>query len=368
MEKERAGKNKVLLTLSALLLVFGGGLLFVCRFYPAAADWYVSGPFQFFPNVVGRLTGLLPFSLYEVILYLLVAAALWRISHGIVCLLQRRRPLRAKDGLCRAVFFVAAVFCMLSAACLANYGRSPLAEELDLTIQPSSVEELQALCRTLAADAEAVMDEVERDSEGRFTIQGDDVRGQAQAAMYHLGEMYEVFAGYYPKPKPVLWSEGMSYIDLTGMYSPFTIEANYNADAPDDVIPYTICHELAHLRGLIREEEAGFAAWLACYHSDSPQLRYSGAISALRYGLNALYKQMPYEEYAQFYNALPLPLRRDLWENSQYWKRHRSVSYQVGNKVNDAYLKVNAQEGGVKSYGRMIDLLLAYRRTGAELT
>ena len=35
---------------------------------------------------------------------------------------------------------------------------------------------------------------------------------------------------------------------------------------------------------------------------------------------------------------------------------------EVSNKVNDTYLKVNKQEDGVKSYGRMVDLLLAQHR------
>ena len=33
--------------------------------------------------------------------------------------------------------------------------------------------------------------------------------------------------------------------------------------------------------------------------------------------------------------------------------------------MNDTYLKANAQEDGTKSYGRMVDLLLALRRTQA---
>ena len=37
---------------------------------------------------------------------------------------------------------------------------------------------------------------------------------------------------------------------------------------------------------------------------------------------------------------------------------------EVSNKVNDTYLKVNKQEDGVKSYGRMVDLLLAQYREG----
>lgn len=368
MRERLTKKNKIRLALSVLLLLLGGGWLFCCRFFENVADWYVKGPFQFFPNVAGRVTGLFPFSLYEVVLYLLAAALLWKFCSAVACLIQRRKPGSIQNQLCGGICFAAAVFCAASLTCLCNYGRSPLSEELGLSIHPSSVEDLKQLCEELACDAESVMDEINRDEEGRFTLGDIDVKRQTQKAMYRLGSQYDVFEGYYPKPKPVLWSEGMSYINLTGMYSPFTIEANYNAAVSDYVIPYTICHELAHLRGLIREDEAGFSAWLACYLSDSPQLQYSGAVNALRYVLNALYREVEYEEYAELYNGLPIEIRWDMYQNSQYWKRHQGMTYEIGYKINDTYLKANAQKGGAKSYGRMIDLLLAYRKSGAELT
>ena len=34
----------------------------------------------------------------------------------------------------------------------------------------------------------------------------------------------------------------------------------------------------------------------------------------------------------------------------------------MSNQMNDVYLKANSQEDGVKSYGRMVDLMLEYYR------
>jgi len=36
---------------------------------------------------------------------------------------------------------------------------------------------------------------------------------------------------------------------------------------------------------------------------------------------------------------------------------------EVANQINDTYLKVNGQSDGVKSYDRMVDLLVSYRKT-----
>ena len=77
------------------------------------------------------------------------------------------------------------------------------------------------------------------------------------------------------------------------MFSPFTIEANYNQDIPDYEIPYTVCHELAHLKGWIREDEAGFIAYLACRESQEPALQYSGTLNALSYAMSAFVQRGP---------------------------------------------------------------------------
>ncbi len=45
-----------------------------------------------------------------------------------------------------------------------------------------------------------------------------------------------------------------------------------------------------------------------------------------------------------------------------YWKNFDTKVAKISNNINDAYLKANNQDDGVKSYGRMVDLLLAYYR------
>ena len=66
--------------------------------------------------------------------------------------------------------------------------------------------------------------------------------------------------------------------ELCGVYSPFTIEANYNNSMPACTIPFSTCHELAHLGGFMEEEEANFIAYLACMESKSFDFQYSGSL------------------------------------------------------------------------------------------
>ena len=61
-----------------------------------------------------------------------------------------------------------------------------------------------------------------------------------------------------------------------GFFFPFTGEANLNVDSPECLLPATIAHELAHVRGVAPEQTANFVAILACDTSGDPLYAYSG--------------------------------------------------------------------------------------------
>ena len=83
--------------------------------------------------------------------------------------------------------------------------------------------------------------------------------------MKGLADEYPQFKSWYPYPKPLIHPRLLSVQQLTGVYSPFTVEANYNSEIPAYNIPHTICHELSHLKGYMREDEANFH-WLPGLH------------------------------------------------------------------------------------------------------
>lgn len=342
-------------------------LLFVClsRTDTGFAQWYAVHFFPFFPNTVGRLFSPLPFSVYEFALYLLALGFFCFLGTVLFFALFRRSGL----GKLLSRFFrfllcgASAVLLMLTLTCSINYGRTSFGEAAGYSLRDSSVSELEALCEELAAQANEVAAQIPAGPSGGLSLEGADPGKQAKLAMAKLGERYPSLKGYYPNPKPVAFSWGMSHLRLTGMFSPFTIEANYNRNIPDYEIPYTICHELAHLKGWIREDEAGFIAYLACRESDDPAFRYSGTLNALTYAMNALYGAGWQDSYWRIYDSLPEKAKADYRFHNGYWKQFETKVAEVSTALNDGYLKANAQTDGVQSYGRMVDLLLAERRS-----
>ena len=180
-------------------------------------------------------------------------------------------------------------------------------------------------------------------------------------AMEKLGEIYPSLSGFYPRPKPVGVSWILSVQQFSGIYSPFTAEANFNRQMTPYNIPHTICHELSHLKGFMREDEANFIGYLACIFADSLEYRYSGYLMGWIYATNALYEENP-EAYFELAGRLPDRVNRALTANNRFWDQYEGKIAEAATQANDTYLKMNNQEEGVKSYGRVVDLMLAYYR------
>lgn len=341
----------------------GGAIRTAARMRPAASEWYAAHIYPLLVRTVGGVSGLLPFSLAEGVVYALAACAILWLIRLFLCALRQDKggfKTRLLSGSKKLFWTASLIFLLYTFQCGINYYRTPFSFFSGLSIKPSSAGELAALSAELAGEANRLALQCSAMPSGP-TLLGFSQREASLLgvrAMEKLGESYPALSGYYPPAKPVLFSRGLSYLDLTGVYFPPTIEANYNADAPAFHIPETICHELSHLRGFMREDEANFIAYLACRGSGEPIFQYSGTMTALIHSINALYAADP-ALYSEAAALLGEQVCIDLSYNSAYWKQFEGPAAAVSNFANDTYLKANAQPEGVRSYGRMVDLLLA---------
>lgn len=226
--------------------------------------------------------------------------------------------------------------------------------------------ELEQLADFLIFETNQLSTKVQRDEKGQFVLTAD-LDETAKAAMKNLSEEFPQLKGYYTTPKPIKNSFFMSQQYLTGIYFPFTIEANYNDQMYAVNMPETICHELSHTKGFIREDEANILAFLACYKSDNNDYRYSGCLSALRYVLGKCDEHCSDETKNRLYSSLADGVRIDWNANSEYWAsvqksdeglfKSETVA-EVSDKAMEASLQFGGVEDGKRSYGRMVDLLL----------
>ncbi|OCN00955.1 hypothetical protein A7X67_04540 [Clostridium sp. W14A] len=350
------------------LILFPASLLLtICADLKSSfAEWYATGFYSALSRTVNRMTGLVPFSIAEVLVilcFLGLPTAIILFSVGIVRKKGGRAPFALKSAINLAVF-VSIVYFLFTLNCGINYYRYPFADTCGLKVQPSSQAELKKLCASLASDLNRLRPGLDTDGHGVMKLHSGSIGKtavQAKLAYDKIEQDYPLLRSGYSAPKLVTFSRLMSRCDITGIFFPFTFEANVNDDVPEYTIPVTMCHELSHLRGYMREDEANFIGYLVCRKSGDPDFEYSGDMLAFTYANNALFSADS-DAADRIYSSLDDGVRRDLSFNSAYWKQFEGPVAKVSNSVNNQYLKANRQEDGVKSYGRMVDLLLALQR------
>ena len=369
-------------TAAALLLVASAALMILSANVPAFAEWYSRAGYPLAVNSIGRISGLFPFSVSEIGIYILLTAFFVTLARMVIRLAGSRtgrenvatkpgiagQTAGKKTGRSSASIFVswfsgvllaAGILAFLYTACCGiNYHRRSFSEEEGIVTYQYSADNLKEICLWLTEEVNVRADEVTRDAEGLLVLDASEQDGGVEAMRKLAGE-FPSLAGYYPKPKALILSEILSYQGLTGIYLPFAVEANYNGDMPAYDKPFTVCHELSHLRGFMEEQEANFIAFLACIGSDRTDFQYSGYLSGWVYCMNALYRA-DYESWQEVRGMLDEKAEPDLTANNEFWDRYEGTISETAERINDTYLKANGQADGVQSYNRMVDLIVAY--------
>ncbi len=333
----------------------------VAALSPSIADFLNGTLGAAFRFLLAKITDLLPFSVGEM---LLLGAPFLLIIPLVCAFLSHRGDLRA---LRRAIFSLLGVIALLYVLFVPTLGvayqTSPLDERLALDRREVSASELYDTALLLRDETNALTAEIFSRHEG-FTVMpySFSVMNEKLLRAYdRVSETYPFIQSMDTRLKPVGISEAMSYAHITGVYSYMTGEANINVDFPDFTLPFTAAHELAHQRGIAREDEANFVAFLVCIASDDAYIRYSGYMSMLRYVGNALYRADK-DAYRTLVEGYAPAL---LYENSAYaqfyQKYEDSTLAEIAGSVNDAYLQLQGTAGR-KSYGMVVDLAVAYYR------
>jgi hypothetical protein len=337
----------------------------------AVESLYGRGLYRLIRRLHALCTGWVPFSLAEAMLLVLLGALAWSAASRL-----RWRSLRAfwaREGRgrrllrlgARALALAGALYLVFLVSWGLNYRRPPLAALASLPGGGGTAAELQSLSAELIAGANALRGGLPEDAQGVMRLAGGR-RAALDAAhdgLERAGERLFPLRGPRVRPKPALSSGVLSYLGIAGIFVPYTGEAHVNAWLPDVDLPFAASHELAHQRGLAREDEANYAAAVACRAHPAPEFRYSGALISSAY-VQAALASVDRPAAAALEAARSEAARRDLRAMAEWSKRYRSRLTDVSERVNDTYLRSQGQPLGVRSYGAMVDLLLAERRAG----
>jgi hypothetical protein len=324
---------------------------------PAVEAIYSARIYPGIATALSFVAGLLPFALAD-------ALAIAGVAASLVVLVLWVRSLRSD----RSKALTAAFRCVLLCAGLLylafqvlwglNYRRQPLAASLGLDTRPAPIPELAQLAEELTVDANVLR--VDRKEEaGAFRLEAG-----IDAALQRAHEGFGPPLGALPsgaRPKGSTLSPLLARLGISGIFVPFTGEPLVDTLIPEAEMPFSASHELAHLQGWAREDEASFVAYTACRDHAAADFRYSGALMASLHAVAALAARD--QEAAKRVVAARSPaVVRDVAAIRAWQMRYEGALSRLGDRVNDSYLRSQGDPRGLHSYGRMVDLLLAARR------
>ena len=364
MENKKSHKKsfRVYLSIVAVLLL----LQAVAWGSRSLSDAYIAYIFPIWVNTYGRFTGMFSFSVGEWMIVAGLLVVLTAVLLGCSMLIPGCRHLeKYRQGVKGYFRFFAwtllAVFAIMTLNCTMIYHGSTFSEkyfgeeEAQEQTTQERTEELLRIYNDIVRHCNELSEVMERDDSGAVVYSGGvdsrgnavDMEDKAIDVMQSLGKRYDQLDGYYPRPKAMFFSDFMCQMYMCGYYFPFSMEANYNDVMYIMEKPVTMCHELAHIRGYIYEDEANFIAFLACVESDD-------SYAAAREAVHPLQVLQQVQEDNIF-------VTEEQWEriNGKAVVNTETVD-SVSDTLTNASLKLNGVSDGMISYNRVVELLLQW--------
>ena len=351
-------------------------------------DWYIDHIFPVWLNTYARLTSALSISVGEIMLILAVGITAFGIGFFIYNLIRRGKYMTGllKYGRTYA-WIVLAVGYVMTLNCFILYHATGFAQKymvketgtMVVDMSDTAVVEvdtkgksaytkknLATLRDYLVEQCNTLADQIDRDEQGTAVYSGDLI-AESVHAMETMGQQYDRLSGYYVTPKYLKCSEFFSQQYIMGYYFPFSMEANINSVMYITNVAPTVCHELAHTKGFIFENDANMIGYLACIHSDDTFLQYCGYLSVLNYVNNDFYKSVNKSTYKKHVRISDRVADDNVFLTREDWQAvektavvKTSTVKKVSNNFLNTNLKLNGVDEGIQQYNEVVNLLLDY--------
>lgn len=337
----------------------------ISRFSSGFAESYSQSVGSFIRMVLAKITGVFPFSVAETLLAFFVIFLIYSLCRSVYAIIKKSESFEFEDKANKAlicVFLIA--FALYNFSFAPSNHTPPIEKYLNLETNPLSAKQLYDCISEVSDELKICLD----NGDIRHTPDGltcmpysyNELNDVLNGVYRNSYEKYPFLSRFDSVAKRIMLSPLMTYTHISGIYVPFTGEININTNYPDYVIVFSQAHEMAHQRGVAREDEANFVAFLVLYESDDYYLKYCALSELYDYLSDALF----YADKDLFYDALISTDRRVIYEmlgfNEFFAPYQNSAVSAVAGAVNDASIKLRGDSDGVNSYDKMIELAVSY--------
>lgn len=351
-----------------LLLI---AIIQLLQFFPGFIEKnYTNKLYIIISGILRTLTGWCSFSLGDIFYAAVFIIIIVRLVKFIINIFKRKFTWKQSlFGFLKLIRTVLWLYILFNFIWGLNYHRAGIAYQLKLEKEKYTADDLCFLTDSL----------IQKTNASRKSITLDSILPEPtiKEIFAEAEKSYEAVAAEYPflkykhaSIKKSLYSNWAAYFGFTGYYNPFSGEAQVRYDIPRILIPYIVCHEIAHQLGYASEEEANFVGYLAASHSTNKYFQYSVYMDLYRYSRSQLFKKSILEEQ----HLPPIPdtkidslVRKDLININIFFRKEDNKMSPIVMNVYDAYLKSNHQLKGIESYDEVTAWLLAYHKKYGRL-
>lgn len=331
----------------ALLVLLGGIFLtlFILKDNARFADFFVRYVSTNYTRAVGFLFSWIPFSYYELFLFSLFLLLCLFFGRILKSLFTKKwnRALNFSVQLLLIVFFCIDWYFAVASM---SYGRSPVpVPSYEEEVSREFLDEAIVYYRD---DYNRIASGLTYEETGfaRSPYSFEELNEKIGESYAKLDDAY--FNPYTGRVKKLLFSPLFSQMQITGVTFAPLGEIAVNADCPPSELPHVMAHEIAHSKGVYREDDANLVALYVLLSSDDDYLRYAGYYAGFGSLLN-VYALIDYEAYEATYLSLNAAIRGEYRAGNEFWQNH-DILARFSDFVNDLYLKINGNEKGTDDY------------------
>ncbi len=345
--------------ISFSILFFLAITIKICSFFPQAIEQYYSnGIYPPLSRTLRKLTGFIPFSLGDILYTMAIVIFLIWLIRGVYSLIKKR-PLKPifLNALKKIVLWSLGIYIWFNAAWGLNYDRLGIAYNLQIHVKEYTKADLADLSKSLLLQLNHSR-KILGDVPSYPTIQ--TMYEEADTAYIKTTKTFPFLQYQHTSIKNSLFGNLGNYMGYLGYYNPFSGEAQVNTTVPVFVIPYTVCHEVAHQLGYGSESEANFVGYIAATHSGNPQIEYSAYFNLFAYANRQLY-QVDSLAALENIHLLDTLVKKDYQTYRDFILAHQNPVEPIITKFYGLFLQANKQPLGILTYDEVVGWLIAYK-------
>ena len=324
-------------------------------------DWveryYSTGLYIWISKFFRTLFGWIPFSIGELIYTTLIIL-------GIRYLIKNRKKIKSYPlkFLRDTVMAFSVFYFTFHIVWGLNYYRKPLADTLGIKDE-ATVDQIKELTENLIVKTNEIQFRITADSTAIVKVPySHNEIFKKTIHSYNALDVEMPFLEYQqPNIKKSMYSINSSYMGISGYLNPFTNEAQVNSTTP--LFRFTVVsgHEIGHQIGYSAENETNLIGYLVTLKNEDIYFQYSAYAYALNYCLSAM-SHIDKEASIVLYKKLNAGTKKNYQELIDHNKAYKTAIEPIFESIFNIFLKANSQEDGIKSYSKVVNLLVGYHK------